>query len=105
MGQVAHLRYVVERNTEAFEHDWSVTFGGEHFGHFHTQQEALDAALSDAERVARLGHDIEVRVHRRDGEESAVWTYDSGRQCMVQADAGGHRSGPEPDPAGEHAAG
>lgn len=95
MTQVAHLEYAVERNPEAFTHEWSVTFGGEHFGHFHTQQQALDAALSDAERVARLGHDTRVLVHRRDGRISAVWTYDQDRQSMVRTGGGPHEGSPE----------
>jgi len=98
MGQVAHLQYVVERNPDTGERVWSVTFGGEHFGHFESQQDALDAALEDAERVSRLGHEVEVHVHRRDGRMSEVWTYDPGRQCMARnGDGTGHEpvAGPE----------
>ncbi len=95
MTQVAHLEYAVERNPETFTDEWSVTFGGEHFGHFHTQKEALDAALSDAGRVARLGHDTRVLVHRRDGGISAVWTYDQDRQAMVRVGGEPHEGTPD----------
>mgnify|MGYP002401894404 CR=1 FL=1 len=64
MDAYLHLRYIVERQREA----WTVRMqGGDCAGAFPSRRDALEAALRDAERVSDLGHHVQVFARRADG--------------------------------------
>ncbi|MBP2296768.1 DUF2188 domain-containing protein [Azospirillum rugosum] len=64
MDSCLHLRYIVERQREA----WTVRMqGGDCAGAFPSRRDALKAAVRDADRVCDLGHHVEVFARRADG--------------------------------------
>ena len=58
------IEYLVEQHGK----DWTVSFGGRHFGRFPNRLAALRSAISDARRVRHHGYEITVRVQRKTGE-------------------------------------
>ena len=58
------IEYLVEQHGK----DWTVSFGGRHFGRFPDRRAALRSAITDARRVRHHGCEITVRVQRKSGE-------------------------------------
>jgi hypothetical protein len=73
MSAIAHLEYVVKKKTPGA---WTICVGGAPCGDFGSRQDAVRAALGDADRIRRLGHDVKVKVARRDGSVRTVWAED-----------------------------
>jgi hypothetical protein len=63
MVWVQNLEYVVERD----ETHWTVSLQAEHCGRFVSRRAALESAMRDAERVRRLGHEVNILVRHADG--------------------------------------
>lgn len=73
MSAIAHLEYVVRKKAPGA---WTICLGDAACGDFDSRQDAVRAALGDADRIRRLGHDVKVKVARRDGTVRTVWAED-----------------------------
>lgn len=63
MGWIQQLEFVVERREE----HWTVSACNLCCGHFPNRRAALAAAVFDAHRVRKLGHEVRVLVRHQDG--------------------------------------
>jgi Uncharacterized protein conserved in bacteria (DUF2188) len=57
------------------EGKWKITFEGQRYGPYRTQEEAIDIAREWARQSAAQGHPSQVLVQGRDGQFRVEWTY------------------------------
>ena len=69
---VGHFEYLVDR----CRGNWTIMFSGQPHGRYPDRKSAMRAAIEDAARVCRLGHEVEVKTRRRAGSPKTIWTKD-----------------------------
>ena len=76
---IAHFEYLVDRCRS----DWTVIFCGRPHGAYSSRRSAMEAAVQDAARVCRLGHDVHVTARLRNGRLRVIWRYDEGHDRLA----------------------
>jgi hypothetical protein len=70
--------YVVERRADL----WMIKFGGDDFGPYQTEREALLFAIDAAQKLGGRGECPQVLVAEEDGELRAAWTFGEPRPAQ-----------------------
>jgi len=65
------VRYLVVRQEDV----WFIKFGGESFGPYISEREAMLFAIDAAQRLGAKGEDTEVRRLDQHGDPQPAWTY------------------------------
>lgn len=54
---------------------WKISFNGQHYGPYTTQQAAIRAAVDAAHSTGQKGHDAQVMVQGVNNQFRTEWTY------------------------------
>jgi hypothetical protein len=66
----AEQYFIVLHNNE-----WMISFKDKHYGPYHSQQEAIEAAIDCAYAMGDIGIDAQVLIQETDKELKTAWSY------------------------------